>query len=119
MIILLHSKRLQTGPRDYFENWCSFQHLIAAYAIILQVQNSSTMSILLRETGDPDQLLDAAEAVLEQDMGRSANIRETLGMLRSIRQNFQRHTPRTPSVGASAGKPYTTSPVYSVTSHHS
>jgi hypothetical protein len=36
MIILLHSKRHQTMWRDYFENWCNLQHLIAAYAIILQ-----------------------------------------------------------------------------------
>ncbi|KIX01281.1 uncharacterized protein Z518_09006 [Rhinocladiella mackenziei CBS 650.93] len=112
MIILLHTTRHHTNPHDYFENWCNLQHLIAAHAIIVQVRNSPTMSILLRDSGDPSQLLDAAENVLERCLNRPATIRETLGLLRNIRQNFQRNTPRTPSLGNG----YATSPVYSAKS---
>jgi hypothetical protein len=115
MIIMLHSKRHQTSLRDYFESWCNLQHLVAAYAIIIQVQVSPHMSILLRDSGDADQLLDAAEAILEQGLNRPANVRETLGMMKNIRQNLQKNSPRTPSVGSG----HATSPVYSVTSHHS
>ena len=112
MIILLHSKRHHLNLNDYFESWCNLQHLISAYAIIVQVQNSPSLSILLRDSGDPTQLLDAAEMVLDQGVNRPANIRETLGMLRNIRLNFQKNTPRTPSIGSSHG----TSPVYSIMS---
>lgn len=63
------------------------------------------MSILLKEHGDPMGLLDAAEIVIEQGVNRPANVRETLGMLRNIRQNFQRNTPRTPSISGHASSP--------------
>ena len=115
MIVLLHAKRRQNGLCDHFESWCNLQHLIAAYAVIVQVQNSPQMSILLQESGDPAQLLDVTEAVLEQGLNRPSNIKETLEMLRHMRQNFQRNAPHTPSVGSN----YATSPVYSVTSHQS
>lgn len=114
MIIMLHSRRHQNGQGRHFESWCNLQHLVAAYATILQVQNSPHMSVLLQDSGDADQLLDAAEVVLGQGLNRPANITETLAMLRHIRQNFQRNTPRAPSVGNG----YATSPVYSVTSSH-
>lgn len=113
MIILLHAAH-RTSLRDYFESWCNLQHLIAAYAVIVQVQSSPKMSILLRDSGDPSQLLDAAEVVLEQGLTRPANIREVLVILRHIRQNFQRNTPRTPSIGN-----YSISPLYSAVNHHS
>ncbi len=111
MIVLLHTNRHRLRLHDHFESWCNLQHLIAAYAIILQVHSSPIMSILLRDSGDANQLLDAAEIVLEQGPNRPANIRETLGVLRNIRHNFQRNLARTPSVGNAYG----TSPVYSVT----
>ncbi len=115
MIILLHSRRHQNGQGHYFESWCNLQHLVAAYATILQVRNSPQMSILLQDSGDADQLLDAAEVVLGSGLNRPANITETLGMLRHIRLNFQKNSSRTPSVGTG----YATSPGYSVTSHQS
>ncbi|KIX93068.1 uncharacterized protein Z520_11125 [Fonsecaea multimorphosa CBS 102226] len=114
MIILLHSKRHETTRHEYFESWSNLQHLIAAYAIILQVQ-ASAISILLQGYGDPEQLLDLADAALEHGLNRPPNVRESLGILRHIRENFRRDTPRTPS----STRCRITSPVQSVASHQS
>ncbi|KAH0829448.1 hypothetical protein FOPE_10216 [Fonsecaea pedrosoi] len=114
MIILLHSRRQQTGRHEYLESWCNLQHLVAAYATILQVQTSA-ISILLQGYGDPDHLLDLAEVVLEKGLNRPANIRESLDILRNIRQNFKRSMPPTPWTGNGC----VASPVYSVASHKS
>jgi len=81
---------------DGFQNWCNLQHLIAAHATLVQVQSNPDMSILLRNGVDINTLLDEAEAVLEQGMNRPANIKETLHILRNIRQNLQRNDQRTP-----------------------
>lgn len=113
MIVLLHAKRHRTSRHEYFENWNNLQHLIAAYAIIVQVQTSPKMSVLL--CGDPSQLLDSVEFVLEEGLNRPLNVRETLNLLRNIRQNFQRHTPITPS----GSQGYASSPVHSVLNHSS
>ncbi|KAK5453329.1 hypothetical protein LTS15_006514 [Exophiala xenobiotica] len=96
MIVLLHTQRPRMSTTDGFQNWCNLQHLIAAFAILVQVQSSPDMSILLRNGVDINTLLDEAEEVLEQGMNRPANIRETLHILRNIRQNLLRNNQRTP-----------------------
>jgi hypothetical protein len=115
MIILLHRNRREASLWTYFENWNNLQHLIAAYAIILQVQYSPHVSLLLRDSGGANELLDAAEDVLEKGLNRPANIREFLKVLRHVRHNFQRKAPPTPS----ANTDLATSPSYSTTSHKS
>ncbi|OAP63945.1 hypothetical protein AYL99_03172 [Fonsecaea erecta] len=114
MIILLHSKARETKGHEYFESWSNLQHLVAAYAIILQVQESA-IAVLLQGYGDPDRLLDIAEAVLEHGLNRPPNIRETLTILKHIRRNFKRNTTTSPSTDNGRA----TSPVYSVKSHQS
>ncbi|KAK5305153.1 hypothetical protein LTR99_004219 [Exophiala xenobiotica] len=96
MIVLLHTQRPRMSTTDGIQNWCNLQHLIAAFAILVQVQSSPDMSILIRNGVDINTLLDEAEEVLEQGMNRPANIRETLHILRNIRQKLLRNNQRTP-----------------------
>jgi hypothetical protein len=67
LIIYTHRMRFESASKvelSYY-NWCDTQMLFAAYLVILQLKSNPTLTMVLKDFGEINWLLDTVEGMLE------------------------------------------------------
>lgn len=70
------------------QSWTDVQMLFASYLVLLQVKPITSLVPILRNIGNPDDLLDKVENMFEDLSVQSLKIDTSLAILRNERHNF-------------------------------